>query len=40
MLLTNYFIPTKYITIKMIHYNAFNTFDFASIGILIDYKIK
>jgi len=40
MLLTNYFISTKYITINTIDYNAFNTFDFASIGIFINYKIK
>ena len=40
MLLTNYFISTKYITINTIDYNAFNIFDFASIGIFINYKIK
>ena len=40
MLLTNYFIPTKYIAIKMIHYNAFNTFGFACIDILLKVKIK
>jgi hypothetical protein len=38
MLLTNYFLPPKYITIIRIHYNAFNIVDLGPISILRSVK--